>query len=133
MAHPGGAPTKYTKELQEAADEYVNGGFVACEDVVPSVAGLSVELGVSRSSLYLWGRQYPKFSNTLDRLKSLQERITLSGGLRGDLNSTIVKLLLANHGYSDKQEVDHRSGDGSMSPKDSSAAVLAALKAKHEK
>lgn len=38
------------------------------------------------------------------------------GQLRGDLNSTIVKLLLANHGYSDKVQQDVTSSDGSMSP-----------------
>lgn len=34
--------------------------------------------------------------------------------------------------WRDKQEIDHRSGDGSMSPKDHSAAVLEALRAKHD-
>jgi len=34
-------------------------------------------------------------------------------------------------GY-DKQIIDHRSSDGSMSPQDAGAAVLAALRAKHD-
>lgn len=34
--------------------------------------------------------------------------------------------------WRDKQEVDHTSSDGSMSPQDAGAAVLAALRAKHD-
>jgi|SRR5690625_922287 len=34
--------------------------------------------------------------------------------------------------WRDKQEVDHKSSDGSMSPQDAGAAVLAALRAKHD-
>jgi len=40
----------------------------------------------------------------------------ISGGLRGEMNSTITKLMLANHGYSDKVEQAHTSPDGSLAP-----------------
>lgn len=102
--------------MQAAADAYVNGGYVQCNDVVPSRAGLACELDVSRTTLATWGEAHPQFLVTLEKIDHVQERISLAGGLRGDLNSTIVKLLLANHGYSDKQAIDHRSPDGSMSP-----------------
>lgn len=46
----------------------------------------------------------------------MQEKISLTGGLSGEMNSTIVKLLLANHGYSDRVQQDSISSDGSMSP-----------------
>lgn len=111
-----GRHTKYNADMQAAADAYVNGGFVDCKDVVPSRAGLACELSVSRNTLTNWGEEHAQFLSTLEKIDHVQERISLSGGLRGDLNSTIVKLLLANHGYSDKQAVDHRSPDGSMSP-----------------
>lgn len=110
-----GAPTKYTPEIQKAADEYVNGGFVEVGDVVPSRAGLAIHLDLSRNTLGNW-ESHPKFLRTLEKVNFLQERISLNGGLSGNLNSTIVKLLLANHGYSDKQQNDHTSTDGSMSP-----------------
>lgn len=42
-----------------------------------------------------------------------------------------VKALNAMHGW-DKQVIDHTSSDGSMTPKDTSAAVLAALARKHQ-
>ena len=111
-----GRDTAYNQDMQSAADNYVNGGFDACGDAVPSRAGLAVELGVSRNTLTNWGEQFPDFLSTLDRLSALQERLSLSGGLRGDMNSTIVKLLLANHGYSDRQAVDHTTGGEAMQP-----------------
>jgi len=124
-------PTDYTPEIQAAADAYVDGGFIELGDVVPSRAGLAVEIGCSRQTLKNW-EVNDEFLGTLDRLSFLQERISLNGGLKGDLNSTIVKLLLANHGYSDKVHQDVTSSDGSMTPKDHSAAVLEALQAKHK-
>ena len=113
---PAGRPTKYSKAMQKKADWYVDGGYLECDDAVPSKAGLSCELGVTRKTMESWGQENGQFLSTLHRLMQKQERTTLSGGLRSDFNPTIAKLLLANHGYSDRQEVDHRSQDGSMSP-----------------
>lgn len=110
-----GRPTDYNKDIQAKADAYAEGGFVDCGDVVPSRAGLALELGISRTTLANW-EKHPEFLVTLDRIAYLQERISLNGGLRGELNSTIVKLLLANHGYSDKVQQDNISTDGSVAP-----------------
>lgn len=101
-----GRPEKYNKTIQDAADSYVDGGFLDHGDIVPSRAGLALALEVCRETLTNWERNHPEFLGTLDRLSALQERISLNGGLKGDLNSTIVKLLLANHGYSDKQQIE---------------------------
>ena len=111
-----GRPTKYSDEIQAKADAYVDGGFAEVGDVVPRLAGLAVEIGLTRETLYQWQKEKPRFSDTLARLRWLQERLSLNGGLKGDMNSTIVKLLLANHGYSDKLEQAHTSPDGSMTP-----------------
>ncbi len=111
-----GRPTDYNADVQALADAYVDGGFVECGDVVPSVAGLAVELGANRDTMYAWRDAHQDFSDTLARMLFIQERLSLSGGLNGSLNSTIVKLLLANHGYSDRQALDHSSRDGSMTP-----------------
>ena len=111
----GGRPSDYSEEIQSRADAYAEGGFIEAGDVVPSRAGLALELGLSRSTLANW-EKFPEFLVTLDKIAYLQERISLNGGLRGDLNSTIVKLLLANHGYSDKVQQDNVSSDGSLIP-----------------
>jgi hypothetical protein len=124
-------PTKYNDDMQAKADAYVDGGFIESGDVVPSRAGLALELNLSRETLSNWADAHPQFLGTLDRLSWLQERISLNGGLKGDLNSTIVKLLLANHGYSDKQETSVSNPDGSLNPANAASAVLSALESKH--
>ena len=124
-----GRPSKYNEELQKHADRYIF-DYEEQEDVIPSAAGLCVWLGISRSTLHEWERSYPAFSNTLAAIKELQEKTALNKGLTGAFNSTIVKLVLANHGYSDKQSVDHTTaGQPMQSTQD---AVLRALEAKHK-
>lgn len=126
-----GRPTKYNEDLQAHADRYIF-DYHEQEDVIPSAAGLCVWLGISRPTLHEWERIHPEFSATLAAIRELQEKVALNKGLTGAFNSTIVKLVLANHGYSDKQEIDHRSGDASMSPAANQEAVLKALEAKHK-
>lgn len=125
-----GRPSKYNEAIQAQADRYIY-DYEQQEDVIPSAAGLCVWLGISRSTLHEWERSYPEFSNTLAAIRELQEKIALNKGITGVFSSTIVKLVLANHGYSDKAAIEHTSPDGSMTPKDSSAAVLEALSRKH--
>lgn len=112
---PVGRPSKYNNDLQEKADRYIY-DFNEQGDVVPSQAGLCCWLGISRSTLFEWSKEYPMFSSTLEAISVLQENLALNRSLDGGFNSTIAKLLLANHGYSDKQELSHTSPDGSMSP-----------------
>lgn len=109
-----GRPTKYSAALQRKADAYVDGGWKKCGDVVPSIAGLSVEIGINRETAHAWAKDEnkPAFSNTLKRMAAIQERESLSGGLSGKFNPTITKLLLHNHGYSDKSDHTVGSPDG---------------------
>lgn len=118
-----GRPSEYSEEVQARADAYAEGGFIECGDVVPSRAGLALELGLSRSTMANW-EKFPEFLVTLEKIAYLQERISLNGGLKGDLNPTIVKLLLANHGYSDKVQQDNISSDQSMTPRGIDASKL---------
>ena len=104
-----GRPTKYNPELQEEADTYVY-RLEELGHVVPSRVGLCCFLGIDKTTSYEWEKIYPEFSHTLKTVETLQEHSTLNGGLSGTLNPTIVKLVLANHGYSDKQSIDHTSG-----------------------
>lgn len=127
-----GRPSKYNKEIQLAADYYASEGFLEVGEVVPSAAGLACYLKISRSTIYEWKDCFQDFSDTLGKIDVKQETITLNGALKGALNATISKLLLANHGYSDRQELAHTSPDGSMSPAASQEAVLAALARKHQ-
>ncbi|ENN6350603.1 DNA-packaging protein [Providencia rettgeri] len=92
------------------------GGYETVGDVVPSVAGLACYLGVSRKTVYEWVKESTDLSDTLEGILAMQENKLINKGLNGDFNPTITKLMLANHGYSEKQEVDHKSSDSSMSP-----------------
>jgi len=101
-------PTKYNDEVLEKARDYIE-NHEQYDDLVPSVVGLAGAIDVSRSTLYKWGEENDEFSDILDRINEDQERKLLSGGLGGDFNSNIVKLMLGKHGYSDKHDVSAKA------------------------
>ena len=114
MMEKRGRPTKYSEDLQKKADRYVNGEHADAGDVVPTMAGLACHLHINRSTVHEWIKTNEIFSDTLDRLMMTQERMLVSGGITGAYNSTISKLMLANHGYSEKIQQDQVCSDGSM-------------------
>ena len=110
-----GRPTKLTEELLAKAEDYVD-NYEAYGDPVPTVVGLALEIGVSRSTCYLWAQEDERFSDIFTRVEETQERGLVRGGLEGKYNPAITKMMLTKHGYSDKVEQDLTSSDGSMSP-----------------
>ena len=96
----------------DKAQEYINGDYKMAGDVVPTVAGLAIYLGKSRETMYAWAKEHDIFSDIIRKLLSIQENRLINGGLAGDMNSTITKLLLSKHGYSDKQETEITGKDG---------------------
>lgn len=88
------------------------------DDPVPSVAGLACVLGVTRGTCYQWAKDEtkPEFSHILDELAQKQERQLIKGGLIGEYNSPITKMMMTKHGYSDRMDSDLTSSDGSMTP-----------------
>ncbi|MBS0893968.1 DNA-packaging protein [Tatumella sp. JGM130] len=125
-----GRPSKLAESISKAKD-YLMGGYETVGDVVPSVAGLACYLGISRSTAQEYAKENEEFSGTLEAIKTLQENKLINKGLVGDFNPTITKLMLANHGYSDKAEVDNKSSDGSMTPKPTVIQLLP-VEPKHE-
>lgn len=107
-------PTDYSEEILNKTKEYLDGEWKDEGDVIPSVAGLSVFLGVARSTIYLWASQDDKreFSDTLESILSSQEKILISKGLKGEFNPTITKLALGNHhGYKEKTDITTNDKD----------------------
>ena len=112
--HAGGAPTKYRPAMIDKVKEYLQ----TCEHekALPSIVGLSVVLGVARRSLEGWKvlshkdldeKKYPMFEEFLHMLRRVSDAqliALLQNGLNQTWNSTIVKLVLAKHGYHDKVE-----------------------------
>jgi hypothetical protein len=123
----GGRPTDYKPEILQKARNYI-ADHEAFEDPIPSVAGLACVLGLTRETLYAWARDEtkPEFSDILRELMQKQERQLLRGGLVGNFNAPITKMILTKHGYSDKVEQDHTSSDGSMTPKPTEIILRAA-------
>ena len=96
-----GRPTKLTPELKATANTYLD-VYKDLEHAVPSAQGLAIFLGVSEGSLYNWGDKDPEFLGTLDDIQTRQHFQLVNCGLTNDFNSAITKLMLANHGHSEK-------------------------------
>lgn len=150
-----GRPTKYKAEYDELAYNYC---LLGATD-----AQLAEFFNVTETTINNWKKSQPSFFESIKRgkqyadamvAKSLFHRATgyqhsavkifndqgepliVPYTERFPPDTTAAIFWLKNRQpalWRDKQEVDHRSGDGSMSPKDSGAAVLAALEAKHNK
>lgn len=116
LSRPIGRPSSLTQEHIDAGKYYLVQGYLDKSEVVPSVAGLACFLGKGRRQIYDWGAQNGEFLHILEGIKVAQENILITGGLRGEFNPTITKLMLTKHGYSDKVETDVKSSDGSMTP-----------------
>ncbi len=126
-----GAPSSYTPELLERAKNYLV-NYRDAGDVVPTIAGMAVEIGTTRDACYFWERQEdkPEFAYIMSQLRQIQERGLVNSGLQGEFNSTITKLMMSKHGYVDRVEQALTSPDGSMSPKEIDPQLVKALVAK---
>lgn len=124
-------PTEYSDEVIELAEDYLQ-SYEQLGEVVPTIVGLCRHINRARSTVYEWASHDDKaeFSDIVARVSELQELDLVNGGLRGELNPQIAKTMMARHGYSDRQEIDHTTKGEAIGA--SSDAVLAALKAKHD-
>lgn len=130
---PVGRPRTTVDDLPENWKEIIMG----CGQEGGSAVEMRCLLGIGESA---WGtliEDSEEFRRTVKAAQDLcavwWERVGRGMATGNDGNATVWIFNMKNRfGWRDKQEVDHRSGDGSMTPKDSSAAVLAALEAKHK-
>lgn len=99
-----GRPTTYSKQKYLKAMDYINGGFIEQGFTVPTVEGLAVLLRTAKKVLYDWAKNHDDFSDAMHELKDKQGAILIEKGLTGQYNSTITKLMLHQHGYSDRVE-----------------------------
>ena len=111
-----GRPTKYNNDILAKAKAYVDGGYAACNDAIPQMAGLAIELDISRETIYAWSDDPEKreFSDIVAKCLRAQERKLLNGSLTGDLNPTIAKLILTKHGYSERVQNEHTGENGGV-------------------
>ena len=112
-----GRPSKYTDEIIEKTKNYLHNFHTLkidedLNEVVPTHCGLADYLGVTKSTLYKWAEEHDEFSDMLSEIKQKQEKLLLSMGLLNKTNSTITKLMLAKHDYSDASKVDNTHSFG---------------------
>ena len=103
-------PSLYCESIQIKCDEYL----ASCPDNIPSIVGLARHLGVVTRTLYNWAdiESNTELVHTLVAVKEYQHHFTLNGAITGDLNPVISKLVLNNHGYSDKQQTELTGAEG---------------------
>lgn len=108
-----GRPSSYQDDMPEKVLRYAETAKY------PSIEGLAWELMVNKTTIYKWEKEgkSEEFSNALAILRDKQAQMLWEKGLDGSYNSTIAKLGLNNHGYSDKSEFDHTSKGESIAPK----------------
>ena len=106
-------PTKYTPELLDKANTYLS----TYSRLIPSHQDLCLQLDISESTLYDWAQKHDEFSEILARVKLTQFTVAMDGGLGGEMNANLVKLLMGKHGLSEKSTVDQISSDGSIARK----------------
>lgn len=102
-----GRPTDYNEEIIAKTRAYLE--CLPEDEAIPSISGLSMFLGIARSTIYEWIGIHQEFSDITEQILSSQEKSLINKGLKGEFNSTIVKLILGKHGYSDKAEVENNT------------------------
>lgn len=102
---PAGRPTVATPEMVERAWTYLTDkkrGWQS-DEVIPTVEGLAVYLGISKETLYA----RDQFSDVLKAVKALQGKKLINGSLSGKLNPLISKMMLSSkHDYVEKSAQD---------------------------
>lgn len=115
---PEGRPSKYRQTYCNEVVEHMAQGA--------SLTSFAGEIGVARSTINQWMEDHPEFSEAVRVAKAkcaswwekAGRTIAMGGG--GPGASTLVVFGLKNMGaddWADASQVDHRSSDGSMTPK----------------
>jgi hypothetical protein len=122
-------PTTYNDELVKKAHDYLEEFSLprserentTSEEEIPTIVGLCRYIERGKTTVYNWiaddeDEEKDKFRDICSAIAELQEVKLVTGGLVGGWNPQVTKMILTKHGYSDKQEIDHSSKDGSMTP-----------------
>jgi len=107
---PAGRPPaiKSPLELDAAIDDY----YLKCQESEEpfTIIGLAVHMGISKDTIIEYGKN-PEFSDSYKKAMALAEKSLVHNALTGGYNPTVsIFLLKNNHGYKDKQEIEHGGG-----------------------
>lgn len=108
-------PTKYDPEFCEQAIVFMSEGY--------STKAFAGSIGVSLSTVYKWMDDHPEFSEAIKAAQASGamwwEKALKQVASTGDGNASAAIFGVKNRSqeeWKDKQELDHTSTDGSMSP-----------------
>ena len=124
-----GRPTTYDPSMIQKARDYVK-NYAQYGDVVPMVVGLCRVLNRGQSTLYQWAKEDGKeeFADTLKEIEEAQHQALVNKGLSGEFNAPITKIMMAKHGYSEKQEIEQTNTNYNVSvTKDEAKSISQAL------
>jgi hypothetical protein len=129
LGNDGGAPTKLTEEMMERIRTYLarhagdtidrinftkDGRVDVPVPIPPSINGLSVDIGITRETLYQWGKINQEISDTLRKITAKYEEILKENGLSDRYNAGFAKFLLScDHNKREKTDV---TSDGKPMP-----------------
>lgn len=137
-----GAPTVMTQEVMDAICEKLAGGeslrSICRAGDMPAISTVLLAVVQNRdgfSEQYMQAREAGGFSHadriidTVDRVASEEIDPHAARAMLDGLKWAAERMAPKKH--SARQDVNHTSDDGSMSPQDNSIAVIEALKRKH--
>lgn len=107
-------PTDYSDEIVKKAKAYLGMFDIVDEEqqeVIPTIEGLALFLGISRTTVYAWQKEAGKeeFSYIVEDILAKQAQMLISKGLLSQYAPTIAKVMLTKHGY--REGIDQTTND----------------------
>lgn len=128
-----GRPSGYDETMPLKIIEYIE--LSIKDKQVPTTAGLGLHIGINKDTIFEWRKKYEQFSDSYDLMMLFQENEVWQKALTGEYNSNISKLMLFNHGYTDKVETKNQNVnmdidvlDATMEPEEELQRVLERIK-----
>lgn len=132
----GGCPTLYKEEYCQQIIDYFDiepnelidiphykNGEVSWVDKklvaskLPKFHEFAKSIGVTHKTLLNWCDKHEEFLQAYTYAKELQKYFIAENGLNNVYNAQFAQFVMKNiTDWKDKQEIDHKSSDGSMSP-----------------
>lgn len=106
-------PTDYSEEIVTAAQAYFDLPRPSTDEVIPTIEGLALHLGIDRTTVYAWIKEEGKesFSHIVKNILQKQAKTLINNGLLGTFSGSITKVMLTKHGY--REGIETSGPDGS--------------------
>jgi len=130
MIRKVGAPSKYKRKYCQGLFDFFdiphtrviikkiggpNGKFIGHKQEIannlPTVEGFCARICISRDTFYEWVKQHAEFSDTVKRVRTIQQNMWIQNSMKGLYNTQFSILFGKNvYGWRDKTDIDHTSG-----------------------